>query len=306
MKFIKNFLNRLVSIFSLIPIYLRGIAIFSFIFIISIIFKKMNTPEYFIGDGSDSYIVLEENAIHNVKKQNSKIVDKNNLNENIEIDKKNNLIKGTVKENLKSSAPTIKTLKANKKQQKKEETSNSVYLKSFINDYVIGNPQAPVSIVEYSNFKCPHCISFHKENMEKIKANYIDTGKVKYIKRIIIQKDTLLGVMLPYCARKEFKYSTMNDLFNNVDTWINSSTQSKRLKEIATRNGFNSITYESCIKDEKLAKKLLNKQNIELKELNIFSTPTIFINIKKYKGGKDKPVNSPNKKLFVYFFVSTN
>lgn len=282
MKFIRNFFDYIINIFSKIPVYLRALVIFFIIVFISIAFNKFNTPDYFI-DNRPGYIILNKPLVEN-SNEYTKQDNKNDLNEKVEVDKENNYVKGTVKENLKSSTPKINTPNRIKNEQKREENLNNSHLTSFINDYVIGDEKAPVSIVEYSSFKCPYCIKFHKENMEKVKTNYIDAGKVKYVKRVIIQKDTLLGVMLPYCARPEVKYVVMNDLFDNADTWTKSSTQSKELKEIAIRNGFTPVSYSACIKDENLANKLLNKQNAELKDLNIYSTPTVFINGERQKG----------------------
>lgn len=282
MKFIRNFFYYIVDMFSKIPVYLRGLVIFFLIVFVSIVFNKLNTPSYFMDNGP-GYVILKKSVLEDfddyVNGDN-----KDDLNKKVEVNQEDNSVKVTVKENLKSSAPKVNTPGRRKNEQRKEEASNSAHLTSFINDYVIGEEDAPVSIVEYSSFKCPYCINFHKENMEKVKTNYIDAGKVKYVKRVIIQKDTLLGVMLPYCARPEVKYAVMNDLFNNAGTWTKSSTQSKDLKEIALRNGFTNVSYSACIKDEKLANRLLNKQNIELKDLNIYSTPTIFINGERQKG----------------------
>ena len=50
-------------------------------------------------------------------------------------------------------------------------------------DVVLGEASAPVTVVEYASFTCPHCAAFHDENFPKLKAEYIDTGKVRFIQR---------------------------------------------------------------------------------------------------------------------------
>ena len=298
MKFVRNFFDFIISMFSKIPVYLRGLVIFFIIAFISTIFNRSNTPTYFIDNGPE-YIILDQQTFENTNEQKD-----DELNGSTEIDKTNNSVKKTVKENLKSSAPKISIFGRSRDSQADSDESNNAYLTSFVNDYVIGDESAPVSIVEYSSFKCPYCVKFHKENMQEVKNNYIDTGKVKYVKRVIIQKDTLLGVMLPYCARNEYKYTILNDLFNSADKWTKSSTQSKDLLEIALNNGFTTVSYNACIKDEKLAKKLLDKQNLELKGLNIYSTPTVFINGKRQRGSMSYEEFS--KKIDEAFLESQN
>ena len=48
---------------------------------------------------------------------------------------------------------------------------------------VLGNPEAPVTIIEFASLSCPHCAAFHKERFPWLKKNFIDTGKVKFIFR---------------------------------------------------------------------------------------------------------------------------
>ena len=50
-------------------------------------------------------------------------------------------------------------------------------------DIVMGDPDAPVEIIEYASMTCGHCAAFHNENLEPLKENYIETGKVYYVFR---------------------------------------------------------------------------------------------------------------------------
>lgn len=268
MKYINAFLSYIVKGFSRIPVYLRGIVIFVIIVLISLAFNKYyNISAVNHGNYKPEVIKLRNDNIAN---------EPANLNEKVIVDTENNVVKGEVKENAKS-APSLR-------KSADKEVSSSALLSSFSSDFYFGKADAPVTIVEYSSFKCPYCIKFHEENMDKVKANYIDTGKVKYVKKIIIQKDTLLGVMLPYCTKNENRYSLLNDLYKNVDDWTVTSKQRKELESIAMRNGVNNVIFEACIKNEKLANDLLSKQNAEMSELKIYSIPTLFINGERTSG----------------------
>ena len=49
---------------------------------------------------------------------------------------------------------------------------------SMITEMVLGDPDAPIEVIEYASYTCPHCASFHANQFPQIKANYIETGKV--------------------------------------------------------------------------------------------------------------------------------
>ena len=54
---------------------------------------------------------------------------------------------------------------------------------STLPDIVLGDANAPVTVIEYASFTCPHCAAFHDESFDDLKAEYVDTGKVRFIQR---------------------------------------------------------------------------------------------------------------------------
>ena len=54
---------------------------------------------------------------------------------------------------------------------------------SMIKDMTLGNPDADVTVIEYASFTCPHCAAFHADAFKKLKADYIDTGKINFVYR---------------------------------------------------------------------------------------------------------------------------
>lgn len=271
MKQLKVFLYYIRYGFYKIPSYLRGIVIFAIFALMASAINSYYKERYLAG-----VLIIPEDE-YSLYNGPLTINSSSDIKEDVVVDKANSKVEGSVKENLKSS-PFFK-----KKRVRSNESDDSA-LKITELDYVFGDGGAPVTIVEYSSFKCPYCIKFHRDTMQKIKENYIDTGKVKYVKRIIIQKDTLGGVMLPRCAKKENQYQLLNDLYENTGNWTVGSKKEKSLREIALRNGFGNDTYEFCIKDSVIANRLLDRQNNDLKKLNVYSTPTIFINGTKKTG----------------------
>lgn len=276
MEYITNFFNYLIKIFAKIPIYLRGLVLFIIIVLISNLVNKYYSSSY--STRSIKYKSTYEEPGMQYK----------NNNDVITIDEKNNNVRGESNNNYLSNSPMPRI-------REKKEANFDKLLTPQKNDYYFGQENALITIVEYSSFRCPYCIKFHEDNMENVKNDYIDTGKVRYIKRIIIQKDTLLGVMLSYCAKAENKYTLLNDLYRNTDKWVSSSNQKRELKEIALRNGFTDNTFDSCIRNSKLANELLEKQKNETGALKLYSTPTMFINGERESGAM--PYKSFSKKI---------
>ena len=78
---------------------------------------------------------------------------------------------------------------------------------------VIGDPDAPVKVVEYASMTCPHCARFHRDVFGKIKANYIETGKVFFeVRDVYFDRYGLWAAMISRCAGAE-RYFGIADLF---------------------------------------------------------------------------------------------
>lgn len=195
----------------------------------------------------------------------------------------NNKIYGEVKTNI-ASVPKLPSLQRKERKNKNKEDNTKEQEIITTDDYFFGSSNAPITIVEYSSYNCPHCLSLHNNTMASIKVNYIDKNKVKYIKRIFIQKNSMLGVLLPYCAKPENRYNLVEDLYKNIDLWLDSRKQKEELKKIALKNGFTEEQFNSCIKNAKLANKIIKKQQEYARKFKIFSTPTLFINDKRITG----------------------
>ncbi len=273
MEILKKIYDFIYNSFAKIPIYLRGIVIFAIFVVVAILLNKITEPTYYYGNEDENYMMFNrsnnQNNLQNIEQTNDQ-------------KQEENIVEGSVKSNLKISAPIVKKDMYSRR-RKKDDLPDS--LKYFWNDNVFGSDSAPITIVEFSSYNCPYCITFQNEVLNLIKANYIDTGKVRYVKKIIIQKDTLFAVMLPYCVSSQnVKYNIISSLYKDTGLWLKSSKQKDELRNIAINNGFTKVSFERCISDSKLANTILKKQKTELAELNVNSTPTLFINGTRHKG----------------------
>lgn len=151
-------------------------------------------------------------------------------------------------------------------------------------DKVLGNADAPVTIVEYASMTCGHCANFHKNTLPEIKKNYIDTGKAQLIMREFpFDPRAEAGFMLARCA--DDKYFAMIDvLFQQQQSWVSVENAREALLQIARLAGFSQESFEACLTDQKLLDDVREVRNRGSKDFGVDSTPTFFINGSVYKG----------------------
>lgn len=150
-------------------------------------------------------------------------------------------------------------------------------------DQVIGDANAPVTIVEYASMTCPHCASFHEHTFPALDDKYIKTGKVKFILREFpLDPRAEAGFMLARCSDNKY-YPMVDVLFKQQMNWAAVQDARTALLNIAKLAGFTQESFEACLTDQKL---LDDVRAVRAKgaELGVTATPTFFINGKKYSG----------------------
>lgn len=174
-----------------------------------------------------------------------------------------------------------------KNQEKLAETrKNSELLKILPNDYVIGDSDAKVLIIEYASLSCPHCAVFYREAYERIKEDYISKGKVKFIYRDFpLNQQALTAGTIAECIAKDSKenatekyHETIKILFKTQDSWAFDPKYDEKLEAIMKLDGMGQERFKSCINDKQLQDKILAKRMDASNSLQIRSTPTFFVN----------------------------
>jgi protein-disulfide isomerase len=154
-------------------------------------------------------------------------------------------------------------------------------------DMALGPANAPVTITEYASMTCPHCAAFNDTVFPKIKAEYIDTGKVRYVFREFpLDIKAAAGSMLARCIAKDDagKYFAVIDmLFKQQSDWVMKNT-TETLTRIGKQAGLSQQAVEACLKDQALLDKIAADQKYASEVLKVDSTPTFFINGEKIKG----------------------
>jgi protein-disulfide isomerase len=154
-------------------------------------------------------------------------------------------------------------------------------------DMVLGPADAKVTITEFASMTCPHCAAFNAEVFPKIKTEYIDTGKIRYIFREFpLDIKAAAGSMLSRCIAKgdAQKYFAVTDLlFRSQNDWVVKNT-TETLGRIGKQAGLSQQEVEDCLKDQALLDKIAADQKYASEVLKVDSTPTFFINGEKIKG----------------------
>lgn len=154
-------------------------------------------------------------------------------------------------------------------------------------DMALGPKDAAVTITEYASMTCPHCARFAEDVFPKIKTDYIDTNKVRYVFREFpLDIKAAAGAMLARCIAKDDAgkyFAVIDTLFKSQDTWTGSNT-TESLKLIGKQTGLTGDEVESCLKDQALLDKIAADQKYANEVLKVNSTPTFFINGDMVKG----------------------
>jgi protein-disulfide isomerase len=147
----------------------------------------------------------------------------------------------------------------------------------------LGPDTAKVTVVEYGSASCPHCAAFYKDTFLKLKTDYIDTGKVRFIFREFPHNDQgLAAFMVARCAPKEKYFPLLDTFFTTQATWVPDAFNG--LKNIAQQAGISATDFEACLKNEKVAKAILDVREKGAKKYGVSGIPYIFVNGKAFEG----------------------
>ena len=146
----------------------------------------------------------------------------------------------------------------------------------------MGAPDAPVTLVEYAMFTCPHCKAFQEEVFPQIKANFIDTGKVRLIYReVYFNRPSLWAAMIARCAPADRYFGIVDLLFERQAEWsgaFDSEPMMNELYSIGRQAGLTDEEMQACVTDRAFAEGLVAEFQKNATADGIDATPTFLIN----------------------------
>ncbi|MEX0318135.1 MAG: DsbA family protein [Ruegeria sp.] len=156
---------------------------------------------------------------------------------------------------------------------------------STIVEMVQGAKDAPVEIVEYASFTCPHCASFHEGPYKQLKKDFIDTGKVKFVYReVYFDRYGLWASMVARCTGPDKFFGLTDLIFKEQSNWARAGGPSEivaALRKIGLKAGISNEQLDACLQDATRAQTLVAwyQENAERDGIN--ATPSFVMNGKK-------------------------
>ena len=156
-------------------------------------------------------------------------------------------------------------------------------------DFVIGDKNAPVTIIEYASLSCSHCANFHNNTLEDLKKEYVDTGKARIVFRDFpFNYPALLGSMVLRCVPEEYRFQYSKALYQLQSKWVarENAKTTQELYKIMQSGGMPKDEFNNCIKNVDLENQILEGVISVQNEFNIKSTPSFLINGLLVQGNK--------------------
>lgn len=154
-----------------------------------------------------------------------------------------------------------------------------------LGEQTMGDPKAPITVIEYASLSCGFCAQFHAVGFKTLKEKYIDTGKVFYMLREFPgDPRAAAGFMLARCAGEGRFFPMVDLLFAQQEAWVRSPRPVEALLGFARQAGFSQERFETCLRDQAVYDGVRSVRERGEKLFGVDSTPTFFINGKKYTG----------------------
>jgi protein-disulfide isomerase len=154
-----------------------------------------------------------------------------------------------------------------------------------LGDNILGDANAPITVVEYMSLTCSHCKHFHDTTWKPLKENYIDTGKVRFILRDFpLDPLATAAIMLAHAAPNDKFFEMVDLLFDQQEKWAFVDDPVSALLAIAKQVGFTQETFELTLKNQALLDGVNAVKERGASQFGVNSTPTFFINGARHPG----------------------
>jgi protein-disulfide isomerase len=153
-------------------------------------------------------------------------------------------------------------------------------------DMPMGNADAPITVIEYGSFTCPHCADFYENVHGQLEANYIDTGKVRFIHReVYFDRFGLWAGMVARCGGPLRYYGIVEMIYDTQRDWLGAGENEEvieNLKKLGRTAGLTNDQLDTCLQSEGLAEALVSAYQTNAEADEITGTPTFIINGEKH------------------------
>jgi protein-disulfide isomerase len=153
-----------------------------------------------------------------------------------------------------------------------------------LGERVLGKPGAPVTVIEYVSLTCPHCANFQKHLFARMKKEFIDTGKVRYIVREFpIGHTAGHAAIVNRCAPEDKYFFLLNQFLTRQGEWVSQEVRPDAIYAVAKSSGMSRETFDKCLTNQVIIDGLTEVKQ-RGRQFNVIGTPTFFINGRKAQG----------------------
>ncbi|MBE7219635.1 MAG: DsbA family protein [Caulobacteraceae bacterium] len=159
-------------------------------------------------------------------------------------------------------------------------------------EYVIGDPKAPVTVIEYLSDTCSHCARFDREVFPTIKKDYIDPGKVSWHIREFLTDPVQVsaaGFALARCAGKDKYWSVVEAIFRAQDEMFRTGDFLTPFKRIAAGVGMSPAQFDACVRNDQVLQGIADRVQRATDVDKITGTPTIIVDGDRHVNEMDLP-----------------
>ncbi len=155
-------------------------------------------------------------------------------------------------------------------------------------ELVLGNADASVEVIEYASLSCPACKHFHQVVWPSLKAEYVDTGKIKFIYRDFpTNTPALAAAMISRCAGPTRHKGMLDIFFDTQDQWLRSENPLQAMSMVARMAGLGPNDVDACLKNSELMNGIQNNARIAQEEKGVRATPTVYVAGEPSENGMD-------------------
>lgn len=152
-------------------------------------------------------------------------------------------------------------------------------------DPALGSADAPITVIEYFSFSCPHCERFHREVFPAIRERYVATGRVHFVLRDFpLNLVALEAAQAAWCGGRERYVELQDALWAEWSAWIDLEKSDRELARILVAQGLAPEAARACLADPKLETRVLETYRLGVQAHGVDRTPTFIINGKKHTG----------------------
>lgn len=159
------------------------------------------------------------------------------------------------------------------------ETPAERSVEDMLADRVLGDENAPVTIIEYASMTCGHCGQFHNEVLPKIKEAYVETGKVKIIFRDFpLNAPAVKAAMMARCAPEDKYFQLVEVIFANQARWTTAENPVQSVAQLGKLAGMSEADIQACMGNQALEDGLLRNMQAGQSKWQVQSTPSFIFN----------------------------